>query len=312
MIGKGLDWLARHATGALAASIFIGLAVPSLAELLRPLLAPVISLSLAVALLKLDLGAVRVYVRRPVFILAITGYSMIAVPVIVAFAVRPLGLPEPLAAAIVLTAAAPTVISSVAYSMILGLDSALTITAMVVSYAIVPFTLPALALWLLGLELQLGAVALMGRLALIIGAACILALVLRRWVFSDSYLRRNATRVDAVAVITLIVFGISIMAGVTDFTLERPRYVALATGAAFSVNILMQVLGIAAFWRAGRREALTIGLTTGCTNMGLVLATLGDDASFDLLVFFALGQFPLFILPMFALPIYRHLIGRPD
>lgn len=312
MIGKGLDWLARHATGALAASIFIGLAVPPLAELLRPLLAPVISLSLAVALLRLDLGAVRAYVRRPRLILSITACSMIAVPIIVAFAVRPLGLPESLAAAIVLTAAAPTVISSVAYSMILGLDSALTITAMVVSYAIVPFTLPALALWLLDLELQLSAVELMGRLGLIIGGACVLAFAMRRWVLSDSYIRRNAERLDAVAVLTLIVFGISIMAGVTDFALERPSYVALATGAAFSLNILMQILGIAAFWRAGRRKALTIGLMTGCTNMGLVLATLGDDAGFDLLVFFALGQFPLFILPMFALPIYRHLIGGPD
>jgi len=58
----------------------------------------------------------------------------------------------------------------------------------------------------------------------------------------------------------------------------------------------------------GRQEALTIGLATGNTNLGLILVTLADRAPPELLVVFILGQVPMYFLPVVALPIYRRLM----
>ncbi|MEK9645400.1 MAG: hypothetical protein VW547_07625, partial [Alphaproteobacteria bacterium] len=66
--------------------------------------------------------------------------------------------------------------------------------------------------------------------------------------------------------------------------------------------------GALPFLGLGRREALTIGLVTGNTNLGLVMVTLADRASPELVAVFVLGQVPMYFLPVIALPLYRRLM----
>jgi BASS family bile acid:Na+ symporter len=42
--------------------------------------------------------------------------------------------------------------------------------------------------------------------------------------------------------------------------------------------------------------------------MGIILVALADKADFDTVMFFALGQLPMYILPALLGPLYRHVM----
>lgn len=308
MIGAFLEWLARHATKLLAGAVFIGLAVPPLADLLRPGLTAFVVLNLVVALLRLDLAEVRSYVNRPYLIAANIVFLLLVCPIVVSLVMQPLGLPPGLHAAVVLMAAAPPIMSAAAFALLLGLDATLAVFVVVAAHAVVPLTLPPMALWLLGMELDIGIAELMLRLGLVIGIAFAIAFAIRRWLVSEAFLVRNARRIDGLAVVGLVYFATAIMAGVTEFAIARPDYVFLTLVLAFAANGALQLFGALAFWKVGRRPALTVGLMAGNCNMGILLATLADTAPMDLVIYFAIAQLPMYMLPLFALPIYRRVI----
>ena len=106
----------------------------------------------------------------------------------------------------------------------------------------------------------------------------------------------------------MVAFCLGIMSGLQEFALGNPGYVGLTLAAAFAANIGLQAFGTALFLRMGRRAALTVGLVTGNTNLGLVMVTLADRASPELVAYFVLGQVPMYFLPVFALPVYRRLM----
>ena len=61
----GLAWLGRHGTGALALMAMVGIALPVLGALLKPLIAASVFLLLVLAFIRVDLAALRGHVRRP-------------------------------------------------------------------------------------------------------------------------------------------------------------------------------------------------------------------------------------------------------
>jgi BASS family bile acid:Na+ symporter len=206
-------------------------------------------------------------------------------------------------------AAAPPIMAAGAFGLILGLDAALMVVVVVATTLAAPFTLPAMALWLLDLDIDIGVVELMGRLVLLIGGVFLGAALARR-LAGPRWLARNAARLDGVSVLSLIAFAIAIMDGVTGVLMARPEYVLTCLAVAFAANLALQLAAAALFLKVGRLGALSIGLMSGNRNMGMVLAVLADRADFDVVVFFAIGQVPMYTLPVLLLPLYRRLL-RP-
>jgi BASS family bile acid:Na+ symporter len=304
-------FLGRHATKFMAAGVLLGLAVPPLASLAHPLLVPALLIPLTLALLRLDWRAIGAYRHRPGVVLALIGWLLVASPLAVWLVVQPLttlGLPPSLAQALVLMAAASPIVSSVALALFLGLDATLAIVAVLLTTALVPLTLPPLALALTGVELQLSLAAFMLRLALLVGGAFAAAWLVRR-VVSPAALARRHELIDGLSVVTLVVFAVAIMDGVTAFALARPGYVAAALAAAFAFNLMLQAAGYFAFRRLGTRAALTAGLVSGNCNMGLVLVALQDRADFEIVAFFALAQIPMYTLPALLAPVYQRIVA---
>ena len=83
----------------------------------------------------------------------------------------------------------------------------------------------------------------------------------------------------------------------------------LWTAAAFVANPALQALAMLAFAWLGRRRAMTVGLITGNCNMGLLLAALPPNADYDVVLFFALAQIPMYTLPALVLPFYRRMLA---
>lgn len=306
-VSRALEWLSRHAAPLIAASIFVGLVLPPLAGLLRPFLVVFVLMPMALALMRVDWGALGAYARRPAMIAAMALWSLVVSPLLMWLALTAVELPEALETALVLMAAAPPITTAAVFGLILGLDAALMVVAVVAALLATPFTLPPIALWLLGLDIDIGLVEFMGRLLALVGGTIAGAYVVRR-AAGPAWLARNAVRLDGLSVLGLACFAIAVMDGVAGVLLDRPGFFFLCVAVAFLANLILQGAGWAAFARLGRRRSLSVGLMSGNRNMGLVIAVLADRADFDIVVFLALGQIPLYTLPALLLPLYRRLL----
>ena len=308
MIRGVLQRAAAMGTWLMASAFVIGYFIPPLAGACRDVILPAIVVILTVAMLRLDVARLRSYIRRPGTMALILLVNLIAAPVLMWLLLTPIYMPEGLRQGMVLLAAAPMVSSAIAFATILKLDSALAVAVMAASYAVVPLTLPALSFWLLDLDLGVSFFELFGRLFATIAVPAALAFVIRRWVCSVETMTKNARALDGISVLFVMLFGFGIVDGLPAFTAARPDYVLLVLAASFAANIGLQIVGTSLFLWMGRQEALTIGLATGNTNLGLILVTLADRAPPELLVVFILGQVPMYFLPVVALPIYRRLM----
>ena len=303
-----LTFMARHATKFLAIGVLTGLLLPPLADFMRPALAPAIFINLVLALIRLDFGDVTSYLRRPTLLLLFTGFALFVSPVAMAGSVWALGLPPGLAAGLVLMAASAPITSATTFALILGLDAAFAMAVVVLNHILLPFTLPVMALYLLGLDLQISLPEFMGRLGAMIGGAFIIAIVTKRWLMTPASQARHASHMDGLMVLGLGVIAIAIMAGVTDFFFARPAYVLLTIAAAFIANAGLQAIGALVFLPAGRKIAFTAGHMAGNCNMALILAVLADRAEMEVVIFFALAQLPMYMLPVVANKIYRRFL----
>ena len=308
MIPSALERVAAMGTWLMASAFVIGYLLPPLAAACREFILPAIIVILTVAMLRLDVARLRGYIRRPGAMALIVLVNLIAAPVLMWVLLTPIDIPDELRQGMVLLAAAPMVSSAIAFATILELDSALAVAVMVTTYAIVPITLPALSLWLLGLDLGVGFFDLFSRLFATIAIPAVIAFAIRRWVIKPEIMLKNARALDGISVLFVMVFGFGIIHGLPAFVAARPDYVVRVLAASFAASIGLQIVGAALFLWMGRREALTVGLVTGNTNLGLLMVTLADRAPPELLVCFVLGQIPMYFLPVVALPVYRRLM----
>lgn len=288
--------------------VFIGLLMPPLAALMKPLLIPGIIGPFIIALLRMDWQRLVDYARQPFLTAALLLWLLIAAPFLINGLLEPLPLARGLHDSLVLMAAASPLMASASLAMIIGLDAPLAVVLTFAATALIPFTLPPIALLLLGIEIDIAIFDLMLRLGAIIGGSFATAWLIRRFL-PKGFTERHAQPLDGLAIIGLLVFAIAIMDGVTALTLERPRFVMIATVAVFGLNLFMQAMATLLFAWRGLHMALTAGLCSGNRNLGLLLAALADRASTDLLIVIAVSQFPIYILPMIQRRLYRSLVA---
>lgn len=301
-----LTALGRHGSVILAFGVFSGLLFPPLASLLKPLLIPGIIGPFIIALIRMDWQRLLDHARKPGLTILILLWLLIAAPFLIDTLLSFLPLAEGLHGSLVLMAAASPLMASASLAMIIGLDAPLAVVLTFAATALIPFTLPPIALYLLGIEIDIAIVDLMLRLGGIIGGCFTLAWLIRRFL-PKGFTERHAAPLDGLAIIGLLVFAIAIMDGVTALMLQRPGFVLAATLGVFGLNIFMQAVASLLFAWRGLHVALTAGLCSGNRNLGLLLAALADRAGTDLLIVIAVAQLPIYILPMLQRRLYRSL-----
>lgn len=301
--------MARRGGVLLAGCIFVGLALPPLAAMLRDTLTITVAGLMTLVLLRIDLKQVLAYLRRPLLVAALLAWLLIACPLIVYAIVRAVGLDGPLGAAVVIMATGCAATSSPAFARLVGLDASVSLVVAVVSTLLVPFTAPPLALGLLGIDLAISVWGLMGRLALIVGLPLLLSLLIRRLVAAPT-LGAWSGRIDGTVVLLLVMYGIGVMDGMQAKLLAEPAWVLGGIALAFLGNFGLNALTALAMLPAGRSVALAAGLLSGNRNMALYLAVLPAATEPGILLFFALCQFPLFLSPFLLRPVYDR-IGPP-
>ena len=88
---------------------------------------------------------------------------------------------------------------------------------------------------------------------------------------------------------------------------ERTWFAAKLLAAVFALHLGAHLVTTALFWRAGRTFATSIGFSTGGRNISIAIAALGQSVPPDTWLFFALIQFPIYLLPMVLKPVYQRL-----
>jgi len=310
LVDQLLGRLGRRATTLLPFSLAIGLVFQSAAAFTRPLVGPLAILLLMLALIRTDWPRVRLLLARPWLAIALAVANLLVVPLIVWPIWQALGLWPGLVAALCLSAMAPGIISATTTAAFLRLDSSLALLVTLFTNFLVPFTLPPLALWLLGLDLKLSVGDLSLRLAFIIGTALAGALVVRA-VMGAPRLRRSATAIDGLSVIVLMVFAVPLMDGIVARAEADPWKLAGFVGGAFAGMLLCNVvMALLTLPFLDRRTALTAGYCSGGRHNALLMAVLPITADPDIFLFIAAVQVPIYIIPTLLQPLYRRLLAE--
>ncbi|HUK58089.1 MAG TPA: hypothetical protein VLV50_02575 [Stellaceae bacterium] len=305
-----LAFCGRRGTLLLAAGFFIGIAVPPLAALLRPLLSTFVFLLTAATMLGLDWRALAAHLKKPVRLALVVAWTMLGAPVATALALRYVALPQPLSSALVLWAASPPLISVPAISALLGLDPALALLVWALGTFLTPLSLPPLVLGLIGLQLDISILHLtLSLAAFVLGAAALAGIA--RMLLGAPRIAANRDAVSGLNVVLLLLFCVAVMDGMTRTLADDPARVLLYAASATAASAVLQGVSFLVFLRLERGAALTAGLIGGSHNIALVWANLPTGTASELLLFFAVVQLPIFVLPAFSKPVYRWLAAKP-
>lgn len=312
MFLDGLDrlllLLARRATWFLPWSLALGLAFQDLAATLKPLVTPLVVALLGIAMARTDWPAFLAVLRRPWLPLAMVVAGMVLIPLLATPLLQVLPIAPGLILALSLMACLPPLTSMPAVAGFLGLDRAMALFAMLAGTALMPLSVPPLALLLFGLDLKIGMFDFMLRLAGVVLGGCALALVLRKGIIDRA--PRAAARVDGMAVVILMIFAIPIMDGVLVQLVDRPWRTAGFVLWGFLATFAFVAAATLLFWPFGACRACTAGYGAGSRNNALLLAVLPATVDPDYFLFIAAIQFPIYLTPTMLQPVYRQLIGR--
>jgi hypothetical protein len=312
-LAAALAWLGRQGTRAVAGSLLIGVMLPPLASFLKPIFAYALFALLCLAFLRVDPVAVRRHFSRPLLVAAAAAWMMLATPVLIGVTLVALNMSEYLPGlyiAMILQAAAPPVISAPTLAALMGLDAALSLATLVVCTALTPLIAPLFAAAFIGTGMALSPVTLGAKLLSMLAGAAIIATLVRRFA-GQPWIDRRMAHIDGLSVIALFFFAVALMDGVLYAIINEPLKVLGLTGLSFALSFGLCALTVLVFARLGMAQALALGLAAGNRNMGLMLAAAGAAVPDLTWLYFAIAQFPIYLMPAMLKPLARRLAPPP-
>jgi BASS family bile acid:Na+ symporter len=308
IVSSALAWLGRQGTRAVAISIFVGLALPQLAAIFKPFVTEQIFLLLCLAFLRIDSGALRAHAQRPRLIVLATLWSMVILPGVIGAVILAFGAPAhpDLLLSLVLQIAAPPIMSAPAFAALLGLDAALSLAFLIASVVLTPITAPIIVTLLIGPALQISPLDLGIKLFLLLSGAALIAAAIRK-LAGVAWVERQSERIDGLNVIILFVFAVALMEEVSMRLFSQPLLILGLTALAFALSLGILAATMLVFRAADGARAFAIGMSAGHRNMGLMLAATAGIVPDLTWLYFALAQFPIYLLPQLLQPFARRL-----
>lgn len=306
---RALNLAARHGRLCLVLGLLAGLALPGLAVALRPWLPHLIAALLALTAFRIGPRAALGGLGDLRDTLGILAVYQVALPLAALALFAALGVAShPLALAVTLVLAAPSVTGSPNFAILLGHDPAPALRLLVLGTALFPLTVlpvlwfgPALAG---GGDTGLAAL----RLLAVIGGAVVAGFALRgRAAGEMTPALRGA--LDGAAAILLGVVVVGLMSALGPALAESPARVAGWLAAAVAVNFGLQGAARLAFGRA--RATPSRAIVAGNRNIALFLVALPGEITDPLLVFIGCYQVPMYLTPILLGPLYGRGPGEP-
>jgi BASS family bile acid:Na+ symporter len=308
VLTAALAWLGRQGTRALAASVFLGLAVPGLASYVKPHLAETVFVLLLFSYLRTDPTAFRAYVKAPRLVILATLWVMVAVPALFGTAYFLFGIRDSIPALytiMILQSAIAPITSSAAFAALMGLDVALSLTTLIASSAISPLTTVAFSYIFLGSSL-FSPIELGVKLFFFFAASGAVAFIIRRFA-GQPWIERQREPIDGLNVIAMFVFAIAAMDGVPRNVMADPLFALELLALIVVLTCVLMGLSVLVFMRAGADKGMVIGLLSVFRNVGVIMAAIGTTLPDLAWFYFAMIQFPIYLLPALLKPLARRL-----
>lgn len=311
---RWLTWIGDQGTRAVAAVVFIAVAVPPIGALLRPYLTWAIVGLLCISFMRVDLAALYGHLRRPALVATATAWTTLGVPLIVGLIAWATGFDNRtpgLFLGLMLQGMASPMMASPALAAMMGLDATLVLITLVTSTALVPFTATLFAGLFLGAKLSVTPLALGLKLLGLLAGSLLGATIIRHLAGAEA-IQRHKRPIDGINIIILLAFASAIMGDVAHDVLTDPVVTIGIALLAFAVYFTLLAVTTLIFRRIGYERALALGLMVSQRNLGLMLAATSGALPATTWLYFAMTQFPIHLSPYMLTPIARRLTARTD
>lgn len=297
---------ARQGRLVLVLGLAVGIALPGLADAMRPWIGEMVAGLLFLA-------ALRVGPRQAVGALGDLGASIglaalfqVVLPLAAILLFAVFGMTgAALATFFVLMLAAAPVTGSPNLAIMTGNDPAPALRQIVVSTALLPLTvLPVFWLSPAFGEARAVLTAAGGLMALIVAATGIAFLLRALWLRNPS--EKTVQSIDGASAIAMAVVVIGLMSAVGPAIRETPFTFAGVLALVCAVNFLLQIVAATLARRARlARRAAAIGIVAGNRNVALFLTVLPQETIDPILLFIGCYQIPMYLTPAVLGRFYR-------
>jgi len=278
--------------------------------MMKPFVTEGIFVLLCIAFLRVDVTAIKAYLRRPTAVIVATAWTSVVIPLLFGLGCRALGLPgeaPELFLGLMLQAVASPMMAAPALATLMGLDATLVLVTLITSTALLPFTAPLFALLFVGPTLSISPVMLALKLFAILAGAALVGLSLRRFL-GVKIIEHHKDRIDGFNILVLFVFVAAIMESVGTRMFTAPMISLVFAALAFVVYFAILFLTIFLFLSFGRTRAFALGFMVSQRNMGLMLAATGGALPELTWLYFAFSQFPIYLSPQLLQPLIRRFL----
>ncbi|MEL6167810.1 MAG: hypothetical protein AAFR35_03915 [Pseudomonadota bacterium] len=301
-----LIWIGRRGPFFLVAGLVVGLLSPTASEFVRPWVGALIALLLVVTGARV--GAAKVFGRPGDLgpVLRRIGVLQVICP-IAAFAVfAGMGaLHHPMALAIVLMLAAPSVTGAPNFAIMIGALPDAGMRLLVIGTALFPAT--ALLIFLLadpGGSGPMGALTQSLGLLAVILVSVGLGLVIRQNVpgLGDTLPQRT---LDGIAALLLAVVVVGLMSAIGPLLRDNPLTLVGWLMAACGINFGLVLLTYAVCLRFGLDDPISTAIYAGNRNIALFLVVLPEEFAAPMMIFVGCYQIPMYLTPVLFMGIRR-------
>lgn len=307
-----LAYVGRHAAASYALSIFLGLALPQIAAVLRPVIPISIFIFILLSFARANLPGLKAVIRRPgrlgtgmvlsTLIPPLVGWAMLASPLAA-------GLDPGIRLGIALMAAAPPLMASPAFAGVLGFENSFALTVLVLGMVIAPLTSPAFASALAGAEVPISPYALAQRLAIFIGGGMLAGIVLRK-LMGTPRITALKNELDGCGVVLYFLFAIAAMDGVIVAAMNTPLLVIAILIASSAFSAACFALSYLLSRSFGFNDQFSSAICVGLRNIGLLMAPIFSVVPQTTFLYFALAQVPVYVAPIILKAVKARLEPR--
>nr|WP_281494206.1 hypothetical protein [Jannaschia sp. S6380] len=285
-----------------------GLLLPDLAEMLRPWVGHLVGLLLFVTAIRVGAGRALGALDRLAPSIGRVVVLQIVAPLMAVAIFALAGVSQwPLALAISLMLAAPSLTGAPNFAIMVGRDPSPGMQLLVLGTALFPVTAMPVLLILdpagqgaVG-ALQLAA-GLMGAILLAVGLGFAARRLLPRLGAPDAQ-----AALDGAAALLLAVVVVGLMSAIGPLLRSDPLRLAGWLAVAFAVNLLLVAGAMAVCRRARLRAPVATAIYAGNRNIALFLIVLPPEVAAPLMIFVGCYQVPMYLTPVLIQHLDRHM-----
>jgi BASS family bile acid:Na+ symporter len=260
---------------------------------------------LSLSVMRTQSTAIKTHVVRPKRAIAVILWMLVLSPLTVGSLIVLLNpFSDNLLAPLLFYTAMPPLTAVPALALLFGIDAGLAIIVLMAGSLLTPFVLPPMMLIVLGVEVDISATELFLRLAVLVFGSFLTGIFLRHKIGQER-LNHHRPLHDGAIVMIMMLIVIAVFDGTHGTLIANPRLAIMLTVMALAAATFYQILSAFMFLPFGLKTALTAGMLSGNRNLALVLAVLGSSATTEIALFVALGQVPVYLLPMVQRPLAK-------